>query len=158
MKIRFKLIFILLVLLLFSCKRNEMFFDFSEYVQAGLANHSNKKLLIYINLHNDTTGLDFSCNMGIPYKLNPYIESKNHDVLFLIDLTEDKFALIEERLVDWCFNKNYLITHSTPNIFKPARSQGVKWVAFLFDKNGIYIETTNPSMANFKDLMGPISD
>lgn len=143
--------------MLLSCDRNREFFDFSEFSQAGMSHSPNKKLLIYINLHDaqisKSTGLDFSCSMGLPHQLKPYIESENHDVLFLIDTPEDKLDWLNERLENWCFDRDYLITFSTPSFFMEARKQRVQWISILFDKNGLYIDHTNPSLSNFRKLM-----
>lgn len=149
--------------MLASCERNneKEFFDFTDFQQAGMANESNIKLLIYINLHNSdfskSTGLEFSCMMGMPKQLKPYIDSKTHDVLFLIDTPEDKIDLLKERLEGWCFDRDYLIVHSTPPFFKKARRNGVQWLSCLFNKDGVFVDLTNPSLPNFKKLMGSVN-
>ncbi|TVR43330.1 MAG: hypothetical protein EA394_01320 [Bacteroidia bacterium] len=157
MKFRLHFFTLSVLIMLYSCKREKEFFDFFDFYQAGIAHKSNKKLLMYINLHHPSSyqmeGLEFSCMMGMPHLLKPYIESEHHDVLFLIDVPEAKLDRLKERLDDWCFDSGYLITHSTPPFFKLARTQGVKWVSCLFDKNGLYIAHTNPSMPNFRKLM-----
>jgi len=162
MPIRINLAFLwFFFILLVSCGRNneENYFDFSKFEQAGMAQNSNNKLLIYINLHNTTgsrpMGMDFSCEMGMPHQLKPYIISNNHDVLFLIDTPKEKLSWLKDRLADWCFDKDYLIVHATPSFFRKARRQGVHWVSCFFSKDGIFIDYTNPSMPNFKKLMGP---
>ncbi len=154
---RLLLISLFAFIMLNSCTKEKDFFDFYEFEQAGMAHKSNKKLLMYINLHTsglyEMEGLEFSCMMGMPGLLKPYIESEHHDVLFLIDVPEDKLDRLKERLNDWCFDSGFLITHTTPPFFKLARTQGVKWVSCLFDENGQYIAHTNPSMPNFRKLM-----
>lgn len=142
--------------------RKDPDFDFSHFESAGMACGSNKKLLIYINLHatsfSQINGLDFSCMMGLPYKLRPYLESEKHDVLFLIDTPEAKLGWLETKLESWCFADNYLITHSTPSFFKRAKAQRVQWLSCFFDEHGVFVDHTNPSLPNFKVLMGPEPD
>jgi len=149
--------------ILTACERKKnQDFDFSHFELEGMAYGANKKLLIYINLHannlSQINGLDFSCMMGLPNQLRPYMESEKHDVLFLIDTPEEKLDWLEARLEDWCFESNYLITHSTPSFFKRTKAHQVHWVSCFFDENGSFIDYTNPSLSNFKDLMGPVPE
>lgn len=137
-----------------SCKRNlPEDFDFSDFIERGLANANNKKFLTYLIVsRNDFSGLEMTCMLGIPKALEPYILSPSHDVLFLIEVPEEDKDFILDYLKEWCF-EDYLLTSKTPEFFKIAKKNQVKGISYLFDKRGRLIALTNPSLPNFKDIM-----
>jgi len=135
-----------------SCREKNKSFDFSLFVEKGLANDDNKKFLTYINVHGGYfSGMDFVCDMYIR-DLKPYLDSPNHDILFLIDAPKKDSLAVKNALKEWCFD-SYIITYTTPDFFKLHRQQNVKGISYLFDKNGVKIGLTNPSFKNFHELM-----